>query len=155
MESARDARPLRILDHGGFLSRQLHDGKQISGIFRCLYFNTTCFKMDWLHVLDLGCSQDVLGILANYAVFGAQSGREVAALQLEMRNFYQENTIAKLTVTMIRKQSSSPKLNNRAAESRAPIPFALRMAERYLNRRSNMDAAILRIHGASQAATTG
>ena len=87
---------------------------------------------------------------------GPNQGAQVAALQLEMRNFYQENTIAKLTVTMIRKQSSSsPKLNNRAAESRALIPFALQMAERYLNRRSNMDAAVLHIHGTSQAATTG
>ena len=50
-------------DHDAFVQRQLADGKKLSGIFSCPHFVTTCFKIDWLHVMDLGCSQDALGNL--------------------------------------------------------------------------------------------
>ena len=50
-------------DHDAFAQRQLADGKKLSGIFSCTDFVTTCFKIDWLHVMDLGCSQDALGNL--------------------------------------------------------------------------------------------
>ena len=145
MESARDARPLRILDHGGFLSRQLHDGKQISGIFRCPYFKTTCFKMDWLHVLDLGCSQDVLGILANYAVFGAQSGRAGGRAAVGDEEFlpgkHHREADRDHDSEAVLQQPQTEQSSGRIESSHPVCPPD--------------GGEVLRIHGTSQAATTG
>ena len=38
--------------HWDFLLRQKNEARLISSIFRSPFFRTTCFKMDWLHIMD-------------------------------------------------------------------------------------------------------
>ena len=115
--------------HWDFLLRQKNEARLISSIFRNPFFTTTCFKMEWLHVMDLGCAQDCIGNLYWHVLpkLGNNQKVQVAQLYLQMKKFYKDNgiqdCIGKLTLGMIKKpDKKKPKMNLRAAETRAMIP---------------------------------
>ena len=113
--------PWRIerLNHWQFLERQFLQGKTISAIYHCPLFSTSCFKIDWLHTIDLGVSCDTLGNLCWHLLpkFPGKRSDQVAALFLTMKHFYTRNNmearLSNLTAKMIRssaKTSSRPGL---------------------------------------------
>ncbi|CAE7255519.1 unnamed protein product [Symbiodinium necroappetens] len=135
--------------HWDFLLRQKNEARLISSIFRNPFFTTTCFKMDWLHVMDLGCAQDCIGNLYWHVLpkLGNNQKVQVAQLYLQMKKFYKDNgiqdCIGKLTLGMIKKpDKKKPKMNLRAAETRAMIPFAWRIADEKLDRDDVFESAI-------------
>ena len=96
------------LNHWQFLERQLLQGKKVSAIYHCPLFSTSCFKIDWLHTMDLGVSCDTLGNLCWHLLpkFAGKRSDQVAALFLTMKDFYTRNNVEtrlfNLTEKMIR-----------------------------------------------------
>ena len=144
--------PWRIerLNHWQFLERQLLQGKTISAIYHCPLFSTSCFKIDWLHTIDLGVSCDTLGNLCWHLLpkFPGKRSDQVAALFLTMKHFYTRNNmearLSNLTAKMIRSSAkTSPKLKTRAGETRALIPWALEIAQTMLDQQDPFEQAIL------------
>ena len=124
--------PTSRLDHWAFLSRLCRNGAQISNLFKCPGFDTTCIALDWLHVMDLGVAADFLGNLF-WLLLPTQDGtnvtQRVACLFLKIHEYYVanhiDNRLGNLTEFMLRKNaSSSPKLRASASEARALINFA-------------------------------
>ena len=143
--------PWRIerLNHWQFLERQLLQGKTISAIYHCPLFSTSCFKIDWLHTIDLGVSCDTLGNLCWHLLpkFPGKRSDQVAALFLTMKHFYTRNNmearLSNLTAKMIRSSAkTSPKLKTRAGETRALIPWALEIAQTMLDQQDPFEQAI-------------
>lgn len=128
------------LSHWQFISRQLQLGKPLSTIYRCPFVTTDTFKLDWLHIVDMGVSCDTLGNLFHYMLkfLGTAQEEQLQMLLLRIRKYYLdfsiEDKISNITLTMIRKDSkTSPKLKTRGAETRHLVPFGKILADEYLS----------------------
>ena len=137
------------LNHWQFLERQLLQGKKVSAIYHCPLFSTSCFKIDWLHTMDLGVSCDTLGNLCWHLLpkFAGKRSDQVAALFLTMKDFYTRNNVEtrlfNLTEKMIRSSAkTSPKLKTRAGETRALVPWAWEIAQTMLDQLDPFEQAI-------------
>ena len=137
------------IDHWKFLERQLKQKRVISSIYHCPFFTTDCFKIDWLHTMDLGVSCDTIGNACWYLLgkFPGNRASQVAALFLKIKDFYARNgtqdKIGNLTEKMIRNSATqSPKLKTRAAETRALVPWACEICEDLLDPADNFEAGI-------------
>ena len=137
------------LNHWQFLERQLLQGKKVSAIYHCPLFSTSCFKIGWLHTMDLGVSCDTLGNLCWHLLpkFAGKRSDQVAALFLTMKDFYTRNNVEtrlfNLTEKMIRSSAkTSPKLKTRAGETRALVPWAWEIAQTMLDQLDPFEQAI-------------
>ena len=128
------------LSHWDLLERMFRQGKSVSPLLSCPGLRSTCFKIDWLHAADQGCTADFLGNLL-FLLLPKMSGRNkkerLAALFGVIVGWYGETDaearLQSLTMGMIKKQKGSPKLRCSAAEARALVPFAQFAAEKYLS----------------------
>jgi hypothetical protein len=99
------------------------------------------FKLDWLHIMDLGVAADVAGNvlwLLQGKMPGANVKTRVSQLYLQIAKYYKETGVQDklntLTETMIRNSSTTPpKLTAGAAECRRLIPWLLQAAKECLN----------------------
>ena len=104
--------------HWDFLEKLESLDKPRTALCKCPFFTTEVFKLEWLHVADLGCSCDMLGNLLWYVLpkFGGTRQEQLSALWLRMKIYYADcaiqDTIGNLTFGMLRKKSTtSPKLS--------------------------------------------
>ena len=128
------------LDHYGFLSRLHASGLSPSPLFGAPYLTTTCFLLDWLHVMDLGVSADWLGNvfkLVSKKLPGASDVLRVRDLFLHMQKYWNDfdiqSRLLNLTPSMLQQPRKKPKLRGGAAVVRHLVPFGLQMANRFLD----------------------
>lgn len=129
------------LSHYGFLRRQTEASKTTSTIFGAPFLTVQCFKMDWLHIMDLGCSCEFLGNFFEYLVLnkipGNTKAQRCGVLFLEIQEYYRHHPVPSklptLTLTMIKKDKKPPKLRAKGGEARGLIGFAKMAAEKYLS----------------------
>ena len=97
---------------------------------------------DWLHVVELGVSQDAAGnvlweCIHKDGVFpGASQKIRLSLLNDELKLFNAElkpgNPLHQITMRMIKLPDQSPKLKCKGAESRGLRPFIVRLAKKLL-----------------------
>ena len=129
------------LSHWDVLTRIIEKGDPVSPIFAIPFLDTKCFKIDWLHVADLGISANFLGSLFSVLIGklpGANKDDRLASLFDDIQKFYKttecQSRLEGLTHTMIRKDASStPKLRGRGADIRALVPYGFEAAQRLLD----------------------
>jgi len=123
------------------VQRLLAQGHLCSPLFSLPAFTINMFKLDWLHIMDLGVAADVAGNVLwvlQGKMPGANVKMRVSKLYLQIAKYYKETGVQDklntLTETMIRKSSATPpKLTAGAAECRHLIPWLLQAAKECLN----------------------
>ena len=105
------------LSHWEFIERQLDLKRKISTIYSAPLFETSNFKLYWLHVVDLGVTPDCLGNCFHFLLprLGKNASEQLAHLLLLIKQYYMQHDIKdginNLTAGMIRSSPSvSPKL---------------------------------------------
>ena len=134
-------RPERRMTHWMLVRRMQEGDAGISPLFSLPFFSSGVFKIDWLHVADLGVACDFLGNLFMMVLpkmEGASVAARVRSLYRRIRSFYEradsESRLDDLTFLMIRKSAASPpKLRAKAGEARALVPFAVELADAFLD----------------------
>lgn len=126
------------LSHWELLERMVRNGVRVSPIFSVPWVQSTMFRPDWLHCADQGVAADFLGNYLMYFVehkmAGANRAARCANLWLEVQGYYAANNVAdrlqNLTVGMLAKAGSPPKLRSSAAQCRALVGFGAHLAPR-------------------------
>ncbi len=121
-----------------FLAEQAQNGIVPSRIFSVPGFRPACVMVDWLHTLDLGISQDIVGQLF-YEVLpllgGPNRKAQVDLLWQRIRVFYREHStpsrLENLSLEMIKEAKTPAKLRSKAAQCRYLVPFAAALAEEF------------------------
>lgn len=123
------------LSHGDVINRQLARGKTVNPLLEAPYVTTSIFRRDWLHCSDQGVASDFLGnffkrLHEKYP--GANKKERYMALFQDVLAFYKEFDVSDrldtLLPTSVEKQKSGYKLKASAAQTRALVPFAYRLA---------------------------
>ena len=114
------------LTHWQFIERQLDLKRPVSTIYSVPLFQTSNFKLDWLHVVDLGVTPDCLGNCFHFLLprLGKNASEQLSHLLLLIKQYYMEHDIKdginNLTAGMVRASPSvSPKLKVKGAEARS------------------------------------
>ena len=97
--------------------------------------------IDWLHTVDLGFGQDIVGNTFNDILAclpGSDRSERLSCLWSRIKEFYHTTRPAsqldQLTAPMIRIDGKSPKLRSKAGECRYLYPFALLLAKEFSTR---------------------
>ena len=140
------------LTHADLMARLLASGKTISPIFDCPGFTLERIKIDWLHVADLGVAPELLGntiwhLVQHKKVPGHSQADRLKWIFADMQAFYKTNNVEsqlpQLTKDMVWKsKGSGPKLRAKAAEARALVPWAAKIAQERLDLTLPTDMAI-------------
>ena len=127
-------------------------GKVISSIFSAPGISLDTFKLDWLHIADLGVAADWLGQSFEHMltkIEGRTKDARVKELWRRIQHYYKNTTISKLdnlTSNMIKATGArTAKLKAHAAESRGLVPIALQLAKDILSEDDPLDAAVLQV----------
>ena len=144
------------LDHWGFVERLRRRKLQPSPLFGCPGLTTSCFKPDWLHVVDLGVTCDFLGnllLLLSTKFEGRSHKARVAAMWQHMQGWYRTlpvdvvTPLQNLTTTMLQGSSTKPpKLRAKAAQARGLVQYAVLAADVYLGGNDREDTAKAMAH---------
>ena len=147
-KSVDDSAPWRQgrLDHWEFLERLRLKGVEPSPIFRSPGFMSSCFKPDWLHVVDLGVACDFLGnflLLLSKSFPGAAHKARVGAMWEDIQKRYQEkaveNRLDNLYPSMLQGAARTPpKLRAKGAQARGLVPYAAYAANRLESNQTNV-----------------
>lgn len=128
------------LTHFEFLASMSARGVAPSPLFGAPFLVTNCFMVDWLHCTDQGVGADFLGNCLRALIDkmpGNNMQERVAALWGHIQNFYAVNECESkydtMTLLMIQKPNSPPKLRGKAAEVRSLIPFGYQASMRFMN----------------------
>lgn len=123
--------------HGEFVALLLQ-AQRLSIIFGCPGFELKYILIDWLHAVDLGVGQTVIGNLFNEVcelLPGSTRKERVDALWLKIKAWYKihkpSSRLDNLTVEMIKQPGKKPKLRSKAGECRYLIPFAAELAKEF------------------------
>ena len=137
------------LGHGDFIDRHLDLKRPISTIYSVPLFLTSNFKLDWLHVVDLGVTLDCLGNCFHYLLprLGKNASEQLPHLLLLIKQYYMAHDIKdginNLTAGMIRASPSvSPKLKVKRAEARSVVGFAKELVEKYCDEPQAFDSGV-------------
>lgn len=121
-----------------FLQHQLATGVANSVIFTAPGVKISYVVIDWLHTMDLGLCQTILGnTMFECLAFleGNTQAAKAATLWGKVKEYYKEARPAtqfqKITLDMIRLQGKGPKLRGKAAETRHLVPFVQRLAREF------------------------
>ena len=128
------------LDHWGLVARIIQQGMTVSPLFGAPCVRSSIFQVDWLHTSDKGVCADFLGNLFTYLLkfYGGASNKErCGQLFLELQGWYRTQQVDSkldwLTPGMLNiGKKPPPKLNCKAAEARALVPFALWLCNKWL-----------------------
>ena len=128
----------------GLLTREVARGKKVSPIFSVMGVTNRLFKIDWLHACDKGVAADFLGNFFEFIVQHKLPGRTIAdrcnALCDLAGDFYDRGGVEDRLKSWQRsawssekKKTRPPSLKGNAASTRALVPFADELAQRYLS----------------------
>ena len=140
----------RPLTHAELILRILRSRGRVNPLIEAPWAHIRIFRMDWLHVADLGCTADFMGNFFHVVIplFPGNSKKEqCAACYAEMSAWYQEEHIENrfdcLLPTFFEPSSDGPyKLRGSAAKIRALVPFAWKLAQEMLDITDPVHAAI-------------
>ncbi len=126
------------LSEAEFFNIQREQGILVSPLFKCPGFQLKFVVTDWLHCMDLGLAQHILGNTF-YAVLvylpGANQADRVTSLWKLMREFYAKakpaSQLQGLTLEMLKQPGKPPKLRSKAAQCRYLVPFCSELADRF------------------------
>ena len=117
-----------------FLEQQRRQGVAPSIIFSAPCVSVRYVKVDWLHCVDLGVSQTILGNALWETCShlpGTSMSTKVAQLWLRMKAWYKQtepsSEFQQLTETMLRQPGKGPRLRGKAGECRYLVPFVLQL----------------------------
>ena len=137
------------LSHWDFIDRQLDLKRPISTIYSVPLLLTSNFKLDWLHVVDLGVTLDCLGNCFHYLLprLGKNASEQLPQLLLLIKQYYMvhdiKDGINNLTAGMFRASPSvSPKLKVKGAEARSLVGFAKELVEKYCDESQAFDSGV-------------
>ena len=138
------------LDHWAFVDRIRAKGLEPSTLFGCPGLTTSCFKPDWLHVVDLGVACDFLGnflLLLSRTFPGSTHKARVGAMWQHTQGWYKDcgvqNRLDNLYPTMLQgKTSIPPKLRAKAAQARGLVPYAAFAAEECFRGGTSMEQVV-------------
>ena len=137
------------LSHWDFIDSQLDLKRPISTIYSVPLFLTSNFKLDWLHVVDLGVTLACLGNCFHYLLprLGKNASEQLPQLLLLIKQYYMvhdiKDGINNLTAGMFRASPSvSPKLKVKGAEARSLVRFAKELVEKYCNESQAFDSGV-------------
>jgi hypothetical protein len=141
----------RPLSHLECMLRILQSRGIVNPILEAPWIKTSCFRMDWLHVADLGVTGDFLGNFFHVVepLFnGANKKERCASIYKEMAAYYDANGVEDrfdclMPTFFDQDKSTSPyKLRGGAAKIRALVPFAWQIAQEMLDMDVPMHSAI-------------
>ena len=119
------------LGHWGVLERLLAQGRSISPLFSAPGVLVDIFKIDWLHVVDLGIAADWVGQVFAYLTPRMPGGNKAERVQSLWRrvsalynDYPTEARLGNLTEAMLSPTARSAKLRAHGAECRALVPIA-------------------------------
>jgi len=119
------------MSHWDLLLRWQEQGKSVSPLLGAPCIRSSCFKIDWLHTVDLGVAADFLGSIFKMLLPKMQGASDLLRckeLFLLMQTYYRANNVESrldhLTPLMLCKPMQTPKLRAKAAEARGLVPFA-------------------------------
>ena len=109
---------------------------KISTLFKCPGLSLRHFMVDWLHAIDLGVGQSVIGNVMwealNILWPNLNTKQQVHAMYLKLKDWYKEanppSRLDALTIEMLKLPGKGPKLRSKAAECRYLLPFAAILA---------------------------
>jgi len=113
-------------------------GVMPSPLLQCPGFSLDLVVLDWLHVMDLGVSQDCLGNLFNDVLSlagapGASRKHKLDWLWNEIQQYYSmvkpPSVLDHLTEEMFKQPSKKNKLKAKGGETRYLVPFAVCLAQ--------------------------
>ena len=123
------------LDGATFLAEMRAGGTMPTCLLACPGLAIEHFVIDWMHCVDLGVGQDMLGQLfwdILPLLGGANRDEQVGLLWSRVRAFYAQHKPASqlkgLTAEMLRVGRKAPKLRSKAAECRYLLPFGAALA---------------------------
>lgn len=125
-----------------FLERQLLNGRRVSPIFKVFGVFIWLFRLDWLHIADLGVAADFIGNFFEMVLSkmpGTTREARAAEIWKEMQKFYVAGFVADRMKSFDCKNfqasgNNPPKLRGtNAASMRALVPFVKQLADDYLH----------------------
>ena len=125
-----------------FMERFFREARPISPVWAFPGFTLSAVRLDWLHIVDLGIAADTCGNILwqlQEKMEGDNIKDRLATLFLLIRAAYKrhgvdQDTLATLTQTMIRKDASSPpKLKAKGAEVRRLVPILAELCHQHLD----------------------
>ena len=137
------------LGHWDLLERMQRQGRRVCPLFEAPGVTVRSFKIDWLHVADLGISADWLGQAFVFLLpicEGPSQEARVQGLWRRIQELYVEcpcdSQLEDLTLNMLSPNARSPKLRGYGAECRGLVPIARRMASEMLADADGIGAAV-------------
>ena len=124
----------------GELLRWMHGAHlSVSSLFSLPHFSEACILQDWMHCVDLGVAQDLIGNLffeIQQSLPGANMDDRVAVLMGRLRGYFKTlppsaSRLSNRTSEMIKQPQKGPKLRAKAAETRHLIPFSASLAHEW------------------------
>ena len=125
-------------NHFELLARIDKKSKGCSPLFPCPCLTGACFKVDWLHAVDIGVAADFIGYVFYMIMRKRQGSQTTVASEMfvELQQFYRRelstSRLDNLSVTMIKQPKKSPKLRGKAGEVRDLVKFAEELAHNHL-----------------------
>lgn len=140
----RDA-PWRALRYkpGEFFARLYESGQSLCPLLWLPAMCVSCIVLDWLHVMDLGVSQDVIGcffydlLTTPGTLHGNTQQTRLKSLWGALQTWYRQasppSRLDHLTMEMVRRSGGKPKLRAKGAETRYLVPFAATLARKFMH----------------------
>lgn len=137
--------------HTQLLQTLLDNGVAISPLLTLVpWIQNDCFRIDWLHCADQGVAADFIAnlfLLVIRKLPGATERDRCAALWARLFAWYEANGIGDqlqtLVLSMLRQGRNPPKLRCSAAQCRALVPFALKVATDILDPADDIEATAI------------
>ena len=136
-----------------FLQELIAAGLRVSEFFKCPGLLMDHLMIDWLHAVDLGVAEGVIGNLFWDVIpflDGQNTEDRVAYFFRRIKHFYHTNKcdsrFTNLTKTMIKQDGKPPKLRAKGAETRTLLPFALELAAEFASKSKHMEQVHFLFH---------
>lgn len=119
------------MDTQDFLKFLSEKGLVMSPLFKSPGLLMEHVLLDWLHIVDLGVAQDIIGNFFHEVVLGGLPGsnkkERLQQLWVKIKAYYAENKtpskLGELTLEMFERAGKSPKLRSKGGECRHLVPF--------------------------------
>lgn len=130
-------------NHSHYIAETLSKQVVLNPLFDLPYFTVALVVLDWLHIVDLGVTQDMVGNFfyecISFLLPGSTQAERLKKLWKDLKEWYNESKppsrLDNLTLEMIKgKDKLKPKLRSKAAEARYLVPFASMYSEKFRSR---------------------
>ena len=142
----------QYFDQETFIMRCWEEQRHMSAVWQFPNFSLKVIRLDWLHIMDLGCAADAAGNvlwLLQSKLPGPNIAKRVGELFKEILEEYKNqgvtsDRLATLTETMFRKDAASaPKLKAKGAETRKLVPILGVLCRKLLDSTGELDSAVV------------